>query len=66
MAALADILGPWLGYLFWLLYGLYLVLVAACGFLSLTLPDALKWNGVAASLQAPAPSCSNPEMAGVT
>jgi APA family basic amino acid/polyamine antiporter len=44
LAALEDILGPWPGFLCWLLYGLYGL--AACGFLSLALSDALGLQGV--------------------
>jgi len=45
LAALQDILGPWPGYLCWLLYGLYLL--SACGFLSLALSEALGLQGIA-------------------
>jgi len=45
LAALEDILGPWPGYLCWLLYGMYGL--AACAFLGLALSDALGLQGAA-------------------
>lgn len=45
LAALERILGPWPGYLCWLLYGLYGL--SACGFLALALADSLGLHGAA-------------------
>ncbi len=45
LAALEEILGPWPGFLCWLLYGLYVL--AACAFLSLALSDSMGLQGAA-------------------
>jgi APA family basic amino acid/polyamine antiporter len=45
LAALEEILGPWPGFLCWVLYGLYVL--AACAFLSLALSDSLGLRGAA-------------------
>jgi APA family basic amino acid/polyamine antiporter len=45
LAALEEILGPWPGFLCWLLYRLYVL--AACAFLSLALSDSLGLQGAA-------------------